>query len=229
MEASRTQVVVLKDIEEIICPENQPGVAGICEKATSDNLITIPSLINTKLKSIFCKTVFYKIFFLSNLFFLLGIFKTQAQQNDNYALYANIIYRVTKYINWPDDKKSGDFVIGIIGDSPLYDEIKSFTVNKTVGNQRIVIKTFSSSASSYNCQILFISESESRSLKKIAKVTGGTPTLLISESNGLANKGSCINFIIVDEHLKLEINKNNIEERNLDVASEFLVLGTIVK
>ena len=229
MEASRTQVVMLTDIEEIIYPGKQPGVAGIWEKVTPTRPITIPSLINNRFKSIFCKAVFYKIFFLSNLFFLLGIFKIQAQQNDNYALYANIIYRVTKYINWPDDKKSGDFVIGIVGDSPLYDEIKSFTTNKTVGNQKIVIKTFSSSSSSYNCQILFISENESRSLKKIAKVTGGTPTLLISEFTGLANKGSCINFIIVDEHLKLEINKNNIEQRNLDVASEFLVLGTIVK
>jgi hypothetical protein len=229
MEISKTQFVMLTDIEKIIYPENQPGVAGIWETVTSNNLITIPSLINNNFRSIFCKAAFYKIIFLSNLLFLLGIFKTQAQQNENYALYANIIYRVTNYFNWPDGKKSGYFVIGIVGDSPLYDEIKSFTANKTVGNQKIVIKTFSSSASSYDCQILFISENESRSLKKIVKVTVGTPTLLISEFSGLANKGSCINFIIVDEHLKLEINKNNIEQRNLDVASEFLVLGTIVK
>lgn len=180
-------------------------------------------------KSILSGGFLYKIFFFLNLFLLLNIDKTQAQQNDNYALYANIIYRVTKYINWPQDKKSGDFVIGIVGDSPLYDELKSFTANKTVGSQKIVIKTFSSSASSYQCQILFINEDESRSLKKIAAVTVGTSTLLMSESYGLAHKGSCINFIIVAERLKLEINKNNIEQRNLDVASEFLALGTIVK
>jgi hypothetical protein len=195
----------------------------------ANNLMGIFLSINNNVKSIPGKAVFYKIFFLLNLFLLLGIFNTQAQQNVNYALFANIIYRFTKYINWPDDKKSGDFVIGIIGDSPLYDEIKGFTANKTVGNQKIVIKTFSASATSYNCQILFISEDESRSLKKIARLTLGTSTLLISESNGLAYKGSCINFIIVDEHLKLEINKNNIQQRNLGVASEFLALGTIVK
>ena len=180
-------------------------------------------------KSILSRGFLYKIFFFLNLFLLLNIDKTQAQQNDNYALYANIIYRVTKYINWPQDKKSGDFVIGIVGDSPLYDELKSFTANKTVGSQKIVIKTFSSSASSYQCQILFINEDESRSLKKIAAVTAGTSTLLMSEYYGLASKGSCINFIIVAEHLKLEINKNNIEQRNLNVASEFLTLGIIVK
>lgn len=221
-------------MENLIHPENQLKGSVPAGEVTANHLIDTFLVIynNFKLiffKSIFYRVVFYKIFFLLNLFLLTGIFRTTAQQNVNYALYANIIYRFTKYINWPEDKKSGIFIIGIVGDSPLYDEIKSFTANKTVGNQKIVIKTFSSGATVYNCQILFISEDESRSLKKIAIVTTGTSTLLISESIGLAYKGSCINFIIANEHLKLEINKTNIEDRHLDIASELLSLGTVVK
>ena len=144
-------------------------------------------------------------------------------------MYANIIYRFTKYIDWPNEKKSGDFIIGIIGDTPLYDELKNFTDNKWVDNQKIVIKKFSSSATSFNCHILFICDDESRSMKKIAIATAGASTLLVSESEGLSRKGSAINFIIIGDHVKLEINKNNIEQRRLDVASEFLTLGTIVK
>jgi len=183
--------------------------------------------IYKKEKALLSKFFFLKIFLLSVLL-LPAVFETRAQSNDHYSLYANIIYRVTKYINWPAHKKSGDFVIGIVGDSPLYDELKSFTANKTVGSQKIVIKGFSSSADSYDCQILFISEEKSRSMKKIAALTEGSPVLLISELGGLAQKGSCINFIIVDERLKLEINKKNIQQRNLDVASELLSLGKIV-
>jgi hypothetical protein len=221
MEASETQVVIPADIENAIYPENQAGLACV---ATSFHF-----LISDDFKPAFKKITSCKIFFLVALFLLPGTFQAVAQQNGKHALYANIIYRVTKYINWPDDKKSGDFVIGIIGDSPLYDELKSFTANKTVGNQKIAVKMFSSSASSYNCQVLFISEDESNSLKKIAALTAGTSTLLISEVAGLAQKGSCINLIVVDEHLKLEINKKNIEQRNLDIASELLALGTMVK
>jgi len=184
-------------------------------------------LIYKKEKALFSNFFFLKIFLLSALLFP-AVFKTRAQSNDNYSLYANIIYRVTKYVNWPVHKKSGDFIIGIVGDSPLYDELKTFTANKTVGNQKIVIKEFSSSAGNYDCQILFISEEKSRSLKRIAALTERFPVLLMSESGGLAQKGSCINFIIADERLKLEINKKNIQQRNLDVASELLSLGKIV-
>jgi len=80
-----------------------------------------------------------------------------------------------------------------------------------------------------NCQILFISEEESGNLKKIAELTSGTPVLLITEYNGLAHKGSCFNFITVNDRLKLEINKSNVEQRNLHIASELLDLAIIIK
>ena len=153
----------------------------------------------------------------------------KAQDPVNYAVHANIIYRFTKYVNWPDSKKSGDFVIGIVGDTRLYDELKRFVPNKTVGTQKIVLRRLSSSVSKYNCHILFISDDARQSLKKIVTATEGEPILLVSETNGFAGKGSCINFAIASERLRLEINRDNIEERGLEIATELLSLGVIVK
>src|SRR5689334_22032507 len=157
------------------------------------------------------------------LFF--SLFEAWAQ--NAYAIHANIIYRFTKYINWPDDKKTGDFVIGVIGDTPLYEELKIFISNKTASGQPFVVKKYSTTASTYNCHILFVSDDESECVKRIAANTAGTPTLLVTESEGLSRKGSCINFVLVDDRLKLEINKSNIERRSLDIASELLNLGII--
>lgn len=180
------------------------------------------SLAPSRQLSQFCRV---SLFVISILFFS---FQIKAQQSD-VAVEANIIYHFTKYINWPEDKKSGDFVIGIIGDAALFDALKNSIVNKTAGTQKIVVKKFTTEATSFNCQILFIGDDESSSVKKIAAATTGAPVLLVTETDGMARKGSCINFTIVDDHLKLEINKNNIEKRNLDIASELLQLGIAVK
>jgi len=103
---------------------------------------------------------------LINLFFpFLG--KTLYAQSTNYSVHANIIYRFTKYVNWPDNKKQGDFIIGVIGDTPLFDELKNITSNKVSGTQKIVIQKFTTSQTSYNCNILFITDEESGSLKKL--------------------------------------------------------------
>ena len=170
----------------------------------------------------FCKLVCLSIF----LFFFAK--RCSGQQTTDYKVHANIIYRFTKYIEWPENKQTGDFVIGVVGDSPVYEELRTLTASKSVGNQRIIIRKVAANAAVYSCSVLFISIEESRSLKRTALVTTGMPILLITEDTGLAKKGSCINFIIVDDHLKLEINKNNIISRNLNIASELLKLATIV-
>jgi len=144
-------------------------------------------------------------------------------------VHANIIYHFTKYIDWPEAKRSGDFIIGVTGDCPLYGELIKTVASKTVNGRKIVIKKINASAASFNCHILFICEDESSEIKKIAARTAETAVLLVSESEGSALKGSCINFTIVSDHLKLEINKNNIEQRGMKVASELLQLGKIVK
>ena len=123
---------------DMIYPRNKLGGAGIWPMGAVHNLITIPT------------------------------FQSRAQQSVSCALYANIIYYVTKYINWPDDKRSGDF--------------------KTAGNQDIVIKRFSFSAASNNCQKDFISKDESSNMKKTPAATAGTSTLPGSGSIRLAPK-----------------------------------------
>lgn len=153
-----------------------------------------------------------------------------AQQEQDYAVQANIIYHFTKYINWPDEKKSGAFIIGVVGDSPLFEKLKVFIgSNKMAGGQRIEIRKYQPSDSYFDCHILFIGEDRSNSLKKIAGTTAVSPVLLVTESDGLARKGACINFRIVDERLKLEINKKNIEQHHLNIATELLNLGEVVQ
>ena len=147
----------------------------------------------------------------------------------NYSVHANIIYHFTKYIDWPESKKTGDFIIGIVGESPLYSALTNFVADKTAGDQKIVVKIYSHSEAVYGCQILFISEEESSYLKKILLRTNGTPLLIVTESEGAAHAGSCINFAIVFDHVKIEINKNNIELRHLNIASDLLQLGKLVK
>ena len=149
-------------------------------------------------------------------------------QNVDYAVHANIIYRFTKYVEWPAEAKPGEFVIGCIGDSPLFDLLLVSTQNKTAKGRKIIIKKFTGTEPSYSCEILIISEEESRWLKRIVAVTLHSPVLIVTESEGLVRKGSCINFLVEDDHLTLEFNKHNLEERKLNVASELMSFGKVI-
>ncbi len=188
-----------------------------------------PYRLNKKGNSVFPRKGFIRLFALVLIFITSANSNVQAQQNVNYAIHANIIYRFTKYIDWPATYKEGDFVIGVVGETPLFDELKNFIANKSVGDQRIVVRRISASAASFNGHIIFIPDNENDKLRKFSAMTAGTSTLIVTESPGSAKKGSCISLAIVNEHLKMEINKNTIDQRHLSIAPELLQLGNIVK
>ena len=154
--------------------------------------------------------------------------RLSAQNNAFYAIEANIVYHFTKYIDWPNKGEPGDFVIGVIGSSPAYDEMAKLMEQRTVGGKKITLRRFKASSGSFSCQILFITEEARSSLKEVAAATTGSPILIVAEGSGLARRGAEIDLAMGDEHLKLEINKGNIERHKLQIASELLELGTIV-
>ena len=98
----------------------------------------------------------YKAILIVTILFFSHLYQAWAQ--NAYAVHANIIYHFTKYINWPDDKKTGEFVIGVVGDTPLYEELMNLTSKRSEAGQPIVIKRFAANASLYNCHILFVAE-----------------------------------------------------------------------
>jgi hypothetical protein len=161
--------------------------------------------------------------------FLFNIFICQAQQSLDYKVHANIVYHFTKYLEWPKEVGgSKNFNIGIIGDTRLYAELKTLTVNKSVGSQKIFVKNISGDGPFTNYHMLFLSQGESVNLKKIELMVRNQPVILITENTGLAKKGSSINFVTVGDRLKLEINKRNILSKDIKIASELLQLATIV-
>lgn len=163
------------------------------------------------------------------LFFVINSPVNGDAQAIDYSVHANILYHFTKYVNWPAENNNSDFVIGLLGNSPMEAELKKATANKFVGKRKIVIRVFTSTDVSIDCNILFIAEDKSNLLKKVLLMTSNFPILIVTEDEGLASKGSCINFVIEDERTKLEFNTVNISRRNLKIANDLLALGSIVK
>jgi hypothetical protein len=169
-----------------------------------------------------------KINFLFYLFILIfGISNAKAQAVD-YSVYANIIYRFTKYIEWPD-QKSGEFVIGVIGESSLDEELQKLTAGKTAGGRPIKIVSYAGNESSFPCSILFVIADESSQLKYVLAITKDNPVFIITDKKGFSLKGACINFSMANGHLELEMNKKNIEQRHIKVATELVGLCKVVE
>jgi len=153
----------------------------------------------------------------------------QKDKASEYNLKAAFIYNFTRYIEWKEESAENEFIIGIIGASPINDPLGEIVKTETVDNKKITIKRFSKPADISFCHILFISQNAGVALDDILAKMSGKGTLIISEQNGYAELGTAINFVIVNRKLKFEANVRAINSAGLTASSQLLKLAIIIK
>jgi hypothetical protein len=159
------------------------------------------------------------------IFTSLVIFSQSVAKEAN--LKAAFIYNFTKYIEWNNDAVSGDFVIGIIGNSSVSNSLLQIAKTQTAKNKRIVIRLYTNPEEIGGCNILFIAKDNSFSLASILERTG-RGVLTISEEPGFASQGTILNFISSNGKLKFEANLKALYDAGLSASSQLLKLAIIV-
>ena len=165
--------------------------------------------------------------FLGLLIVLLA-FSVQAKGQDIHKFHSIFIYNFSKFIQWPTEYKKGDFVIGVLGNSPVTQHLKSMAASKKVGDQHFSIVRYNKPEDIRRCHILYIPTAQSANLEACKATLAGTSTLIITDKPGLGKNGSGINFLVVDGKPKFELNKSAAEERNLKVSTELAKLAILI-
>ena len=153
---------------------------------------------------------------------------TFAQDRPLHEVYSMMVFNFIKYIQWPDHDKAGEFVIGVVGNNDVYTTLSGWYGGKAKGNKTYVIKKFSSAAEVTDCQLVYIDRSKSGEFEAINNKLKGKGTLVITDKNGLGQKGSCINFKTVEDKLRFELNQQAVESSNLKVSSALSAMAILI-
>jgi len=155
--------------------------------------------------------------------FMISTNHIYSQKNDMFK--ALFIYNFTKNIEWPSSYNSNDFIIGVFGNSTIIEELNKIAKRKTANDKPIIVKRINTIEQISDINILFIPINKSSHITDIVSALKSKPTLIISESPGLGEKGSCINFVQIQGDQKFEINKSSIKSHGLKVSNSLLALG----
>jgi hypothetical protein len=163
------------------------------------------------------------------LLFSKGLSVRCSAQEVDYKSYTLFVYNFIKYIEWPENKNQGDFVLGVLGDSPVIKELEKLAATKKAKGRTIVIKKFSSVEQVTDCHLLYVTSSRSASIKQLKEMCKNKPILIVGEREGLAKKGAALSFVTLeDDVLKFDINKSEIEQHNLKIPGTLILLGLVI-
>jgi hypothetical protein len=154
--------------------------------------------------------------------------KVKAQETD-YKAYTLFIYNFMKYVEWPEAQSKGDFVLAVMGDSPIQKELQALASAKKIKGRNIVIRKCNTVEDTYGCHLVFVPSSKSAMVKNLKDQTKDKPVLIVGEREGLAKKGASLSFVTEDDdELKFDINKKEIEGHQLKISSQLVSLGTLI-
>lgn len=151
-----------------------------------------------------------------------------SQNRPEHELHAMMIYNFLKYIQWPGDKNTGDFVIGVLKDDNVYNTLNTWYGNKERGGKKFTIKKLSSPSEASSCQLVYVGSSGSNQFEDMLASLGTNPTLTVTNRRGLGEKGSCINFKVLDGRLKFELNQGAMDNAKLRTSSQLTAMAIMI-
>ncbi|MEP6664609.1 MAG: YfiR family protein, partial [Verrucomicrobiota bacterium] len=130
--------------------------------------------------------------------------------SEEYKLKAVFLFNFVQYVDWPDSKFSAPdspIVIGVLGANPFGEVLEETVANETVKKRKIVVEHYRSVKEIKDCQVLFISASESRKLYSTLARLKNRNILTVSDIDLFSEDGGMIGFMTENNKIRFQINQ----------------------
>ena len=148
-----------------------------------------------------------------------------------YDVKAALIYRISKFIQWPESVFAGNggtLRLCIIGHDDFGASIDSLAGRRVQGQTLSIERMAGAEQYAGNCQLAFISRSERGRLPYVLGVLGRNPVLTVSDIDNFAAQGGMIGFTTSDSKLAFQINPAASRNAGLQIGAQLLQLATLV-
>ncbi|MGH7997667.1 MAG: YfiR family protein [Opitutaceae bacterium] len=142
-----------------------------------------------------------------------------------YDIEAAYLYKLTRYVEWPEGvfASPGDpFVIAVVARGAADERIvrQALLGKRTSGGRAIsVVLVAPGAALPAHCEIAFVLRSAHLGSAGLRRLVDDRPLLLVGETDGFAERGGEVNFIFVDDNVRLQVNPDRAERVGLRLRS----------
>jgi len=160
-----------------------------------------------------------------------GVAEAQSNTAGEYEVKAAFLYNFAKFIEWPESSfpdPQSPLTICVLGSDPFGRTLDDALQGKMIGNRPVTLERFKNPAQARQCHIAFVSSSEARRLPEIQDQLRGASVLLVGESDGFAEAGGVLQFVLQDNRVRFVINTDAAQRADLKVSSKLLALAEVI-
>jgi hypothetical protein len=168
---------------------------------------------------------------LGAILMLVGGARAQSATAGEYQVKAAFLYNFAKFIEWPPSgfrDATAPLQICILGRDPFGQGLRDLVSTKTVNGRKFEVDYLVDMQLARACHILFIASSEKARVKQILERMRGTVALTVGDTEGFAEQGGMIDFVLDNDRVVFEVNRNAAEQAGLKVSSKLLSVARVV-
>jgi hypothetical protein len=152
-----------------------------------------------------------------------------AQTANEYEVKAAFLYKFASFVEWPSESGNEPLCIAVVGQDPFGAALDQVVKGKSINGRAFLIKRFKPGQDAAGCHIVFISASERSRVPSVLDRLHGVSALTVSDIPGFCQAGGMINFELVDQKVRFEINPQAAERAGLKLSSKLLSVAKIVR
>jgi hypothetical protein len=149
-----------------------------------------------------------------------------------YQVKAAFLFNFMKFVEWPNrlfTTANGPLIIGVPAVDSLQPTLEKIFQGKTVRGRSVVVRELKNKEQAAECHVLFLTGLDKRQMDAWLERLKGSPTLTVGESENFAARGGIINFFLLDNQVRFEINPGAAEKAGLKISSQLLSLAKIIE
>ena len=149
-----------------------------------------------------------------------------------YLIKSAFIEKITRFIEWPDEKikEKEEIVFGIISNNrEVINTMQFYFTDQLIQNKKVQVKQISDYRKLNEYDIIFIANDYHNNINSIIEQITNMHILLITEKDGYGERGAHINLILNANKINFEINPDQLNKEGFYVSSKIYAYAEIVK
>jgi hypothetical protein len=141
-----------------------------------------------------------------------------------WTVKAAYLFKLPAFIDWPSGafpSPSSPFTLCVVGDDPFGGLLESGAAGQLMGGHPIVILRAGDARSYSRCNMMFVG-GDAQSVAQVLAQASGTPVLTVTDSQSDESAKGIVNFVIVDNHVRFEIERTAAARNRLAISSKLL-------
>ena len=165
-------------------------------------------------------------------YFVSAVACAQQTKPSDYQVKAAYIYNFGKFVKWPPMSaagRTGVFTICAFENDSFGTVLQSTLARASLDGRPVVFKRLEKPRDASGCHILFIDSGQETHLPEILAAAKEASVLTVSDMPDFTKRGGMIQFVLIGDRIRFEINLASAESASLVLASDLLKVATAVR